>query len=93
MSVTPPEWSALRASSPPATWQLWSWCREADALAMAQAARVCGVRLRIGEQRLLLLGTPTVDVWIASPPPTHLNAFWARVVALALQAPPGSSPA
>jgi hypothetical protein len=59
---------------------------------MAQAARECGVRLRLGEQRLLLLGTPTVDVWIASPTPTHLDAWWARVAALILQAAPGSSP-
>jgi hypothetical protein len=93
MSVTPPERSSLRASSQAAAWQLWSWCREADAPAMAQAARELGVRLRLGEQRLLLLGTPMVDVWIASPPPTPLTALWARVVALVLPAPPGSSPA
>jgi hypothetical protein len=86
MAVTPPE-----RSSPPAAWQLWCWCREADARAMAQAAREYGVRLRLGEQCLLLLGTPMVDVWIASPPPPA--AWWARVVALILRAAPESAPA
>ena len=55
---------------------------------MAQAARECGVRLRLGEQRLLLLGTPIVDVWIASPPPTPCDGFWARVVTLLCPPPP-----
>src|SRR5207244_993320 len=36
MAVTPPERSSLRASSHAAAWQLWCWCREAEALAMAQ---------------------------------------------------------
>ena len=93
MSVIPPERSSLRASSSRDAWQLWTWCWEADAPAMAQAARELGVRLRLGEQRLLLLGTPIVDVWIASPSPTHLDGFWARVVALILPPPSASSPA
>jgi hypothetical protein len=94
MAVTPPERSSLRASSQAAAWQLWCWCREADAPAMAQAARECGVRLRLGEQRLLLLGTPRVEVWLASlPPTTPLAGFWARVVALLLPPPSAASPA
>ena len=59
---------------------------------MAQAARAWEVHLRFGEQCLLLLGTPMVKVWLASPPPTPLDGFWARVVALIIP-PPAASPA
>ena len=80
------------ASCHPDAWYVWSWCREACAPAMAQAARECGIRLRIGEQRILLLGTPIVDVWIASHTPTNLDAFWARVAVLSEGDDHGPSP-
>jgi hypothetical protein len=93
MVVISPARASRRASSPPPAWQLWTWCREVDAPAMTQVARECGVRLRLGEQRLLLLGTPMVEVWLASPPPTPLAGFWARVVALIFPPPSASFPA
>ena len=92
MVVMPLPPSALRAASPRDEWSLWTWWREVDAPALAQAARELGIRVRFGEQCLLLLGTPMVDVWLASPAPTPGDGFWTRVVALLFPAPSGSCP-